>query len=124
MFPVDHNDWKFLYSEVPGNLKSLHNDGYKIVFITNQAGISKGKVKVEDYRTKAERIQQKLGVPLQLFCSTSDAGYFRKPRTGIWDWLEKEGNGGVKVDKVRSFYCGDAAGREAGWMVGKKKDFR
>ena len=33
-----------LFAEVPGKLKSLHADGYRIVFITNQAGIATGKV--------------------------------------------------------------------------------
>ena len=41
---------------------------------------------------------------------------FRKPRPGIWEWLELRGNG-VKVEKEESFYCGDAAGREAGLVV-------
>ena len=29
VFAVDKNDWKILYPEVPGKLKSLHNDGFK-----------------------------------------------------------------------------------------------
>lgn len=32
-------------------------------------------------------------------------------------------NGGVPVDVAKSFYCGDAAGREANWAPKKKKDF-
>eukprot|EP00299_Pterocystis_sp_00344_P013712 c6750_g1_i2.p1 GENE.c6750_g1_i2~~c6750_g1_i2.p1 ORF type:complete len:248 (-),score=72.24 c6750_g1_i2:407-1150(-) len=32
-------------------------------------------------------------------------------------------NGGVSVDMAASFYCGDAAGRLAGWKAGAKKDF-
>ena len=58
-----------------------------------------------------------------MFCSTTDGGYFRKPKPGIWEWMELQGNKGVKVDRGRSFYVGDAAGREAGWQSGKKKDF-
>lgn len=123
VFPVDANDWRLLYSEVPGKLKSLYSSGYKIVFITNQAGIAKGKVKVEDFKTKVERIQKKVGIPLQVFISTADQGYFRKPRMGIWEWLETHGNGDVSIDMSTSFYCGDAAGREKDWTLGKKKDF-
>ena len=44
VFGTDHHDWRLLYSEVPGKLKQLAKDGYRILFITNQAGIAKGKV--------------------------------------------------------------------------------
>ena len=37
-------------SEVPGKLKSLVSQGFKVVFITNQAGIAKGKLKQEDFQ--------------------------------------------------------------------------
>jgi len=40
VFPKDIHDWKILYPEVPGKLKKLSQDGFKIVFITNQAGIA------------------------------------------------------------------------------------
>lgn len=123
VFPKDIHDWKILYSEVPGRLKKLSKDGFKIVFITNQAGIARGKMTVEEFRMKATRIREKLGVPLQVFVSTADKGFFRKPRTGIWNWLERHGNCGVKVDRSQSFYCGDAAGRDKDWLPGKKKDF-
>jgi bifunctional polynucleotide phosphatase/kinase len=45
----------------------------------------------------------------------------RKPRPGIWWWLEQAGNENVPVDRDSSFYCGDAAGREAGWQGGARK---
>ena len=36
---------------------------------------------------------------------------FRKPNTGMWDFVCKSCNGEVKVDKSSSFFVGDAAGR-------------
>lgn len=36
---------------------------------------------------------------------------YRKPGTKMWDLLESN-NGGIKIDKKKSFYCGDAAGRK------------
>ena len=72
VFPLDHNDWKLLLSEVPGKLKDLHSDGFKIVVITNQAGVAKGKTKIEDFQTKVENIARKIGVPMQLWAITSE----------------------------------------------------
>jgi len=123
VFPTDINDWKILFSQVPGKLKALSSQGFKLVFITNQAGIAKGKLTVEQFQLKMSNLLARLGVSATVFCSTSDTGYYRKPRPGIWEWLEIRGNHGVVVDRNESFYCGDAAGRQVGWLTGKKKDF-
>ena len=123
VFPTDINDWKILYSEVPGKLKQLVAEGYKLVFITNQAGIAKGKLTVEQFQMKMTKLLARLGVPTMVFASISDVGYYRKPRPGIWEWLELRGNHGVVVDREKSFYCGDAAGRLVGHLPGRKKDF-
>ena len=77
MFPTDADDWKILYADVPGKLKELQSRGYKIVFITNQAGISRGKLKEADFMFKAENICKRLGTPIQLICSTNEGGLFR-----------------------------------------------
>ena len=108
VFPTDINDRKILYSEVSGKLKKLVADGYKLVFITNQAGIAKGKLTVEQFQTKMSKLPAKLGVSITVFASISDVGYYRKARTGIWEWMELRGNQGVVVDREKSFYCGDA----------------
>ena len=39
VFATSIDDWKIIYSEVPGKLKQLHEDGYKVIIFTNQAGI-------------------------------------------------------------------------------------
>jgi len=123
VFPTDIDDWKILYSEVPGKLKDLVENGYKLVLITNQAGIAKGKLTVEQFQMKMSKVLTRLGVPCMVFASISDIGYYRKPRPGIWEWMELKGNRGICVDRNKSFYCGDAAGRHAGYITGKKKDF-
>uniref|UniRef100_A0A8D8HAT3 Bifunctional polynucleotide phosphatase/kinase n=1 Tax=Culex pipiens TaxID=7175 RepID=A0A8D8HAT3_CULPI len=122
VFPKTIDDWQIAFPEVPGKLKTLHKNGFKIVIFTNQAGISKGKLKIEEFRTKIEALQAKLNLPMQVFISTGK-GKYRKPLTGMWDTLCQLKNDGVKVDKARSFYVGDAAGRpEVKKPVKRKKD--
>ncbi|KAJ9586248.1 hypothetical protein L9F63_020110, partial [Diploptera punctata] len=122
VFPKDYDDWKIVYSEIPGKLKQLHENGYKIVFMTNQAGIARGNTKVSSYKSKIERIVSKIGVPVQVFVSTGK-GFYRKPAPGMWNALVEQKNDGVPIDMTVSFFCGDAAGREANWAPKKKKDF-
>ncbi|XP_046649857.1 uncharacterized protein F21D5.5-like [Daphnia pulicaria] len=121
VFPTNCQDWKLNFSQVPGKLKQLIEDGFKIVFITNQAGLSNGKLKPLDFRKKLCDIRSKLGVPIQVFIS-SGSGKYRKPSTGMWIYLTDKANGSVPIELESSFYCGDAAGREAKWAPGKKKD--
>jgi bifunctional polynucleotide phosphatase/kinase len=89
VFPKNMDDWQIAFSEVPGKLKSLHQQGFKIVFFTNQAGISSGKTKAHEFKSKLERIVGKLGVPIQAFVATGK-GKYRKPLTGMWDMLCSE----------------------------------
>nr|XP_045608307.1 uncharacterized protein F21D5.5-like [Procambarus clarkii] len=120
VFPTDYNDWKILLSDVPGKLKQLYQDGYKIVFFTNQAGIATGKHTVAGVQNKISNIINKLGVPVQVFVSTGKSKY-RKPAIGMWNFFKNNANGGVDVDINESMYIGDAAGRPA--QGSKKKDF-
>ncbi|XP_065082814.1 uncharacterized protein F21D5.5 [Ochlerotatus camptorhynchus] len=123
VFPKTIDDWQIAFPEVPGKLKSLHKNGFKIVLFTNQAGIARGKLKIEDFKQKIGSIQAKLNIPFQVFVSTGK-GKYRKPLPGMWDTLCQLKNDGVKVDKARSFYVGDAAGRpEQKKPVKRKKDF-
>lgn len=120
VFAQNYDDWMILYSEIPGKLKQLYKDGYKIVIFTNQAGISRGKQTVSGIQKKICNIIEKLGVPIQAFVSTGK-GKWRKPCCGMWEFLQEEANGGVAVDMSKSMYIGDAAGRPAEGK--KKKDF-
>lgn len=37
---------------------------------------------------------------------------YKKPKSGMWDFMESSCNGKIKVDKKASIYVGDAAGRK------------
>ena len=122
VFPTHIGDWRLLYGEIPGKLKKLRAEGYKIVFFTNQMGIQRGKLKVEDFKGKIHNIIRKLNIPVQVFVSTGK-GPYRKPGLGMWKYLTQDANDGIAVDMDASMYIGDAAGRPADWEPKKKKDF-
>ncbi|KAF4103940.1 bifunctional polynucleotide phosphatase/kinase [Onychostoma macrolepis] len=120
VFPTSPDDWRILFPEIQPRLASLLKKGYKVVFFTNQMGISRGKLRPEVFKSKVEDILQTLQLPIQVFASTAP-GIYRKPVMGMWEHLCEKANGGVAVDVSQSFYVGDAAGRPANWAPGKKK---
>lgn len=103
-FPIDANDWMLICDEVKDIMKQLSKDGYSIVIITNQLGVSKGKTTIEELEIKLKAISEIIGVEIMSFVATNDDEY-RKPRTGIWDMIKSM----TKISKA--FYVGDAAGR-------------
>lgn len=121
VFPTSVDDWKLAFGTVTTMLKSKYADGFKIVILTNQAGVTSGKTKVSDIKKKIENIIKSLGIPVQAFIATGD-NCFRKPLTGMWQALCDHKNGNVPVDINRSYYVGDAAGRPENKAMKKKKD--
>jgi bifunctional polynucleotide phosphatase/kinase len=68
VFAVDKHDWKLLFDQVTSKVLQKLNDEdkFKIVLMTNQAGIGIGKVKIADFKDKVEAIAKALKVPLQV----------------------------------------------------------
>uniref|UniRef100_A0A1A9WC07 PNK FHA domain-containing protein n=1 Tax=Glossina brevipalpis TaxID=37001 RepID=A0A1A9WC07_9MUSC len=121
VFPKSSDDWMLNCENAPKKLKQLFNTGFKICFFTNQGGISKGKVNISEFKAKMQSIVQKLDVPIQVFIATGE-GYYRKPLPGMWEYLQKEANENVNIDKDQSFFVGDAAGRpEVGKGIHKRR---
>ncbi|XP_041979634.1 uncharacterized protein F21D5.5 [Aricia agestis] len=121
VFPVDTKDWTIAFPQVPKKIKEKFDEGYKIVILSNQSPIGSGRVKLEDFKVKIEKIVEKLNVPVQAYLATGK-GFYRKPGIGMWKVLSEKKNDGIEIDMKSSFYCGDAAGRLANWAPGKKKD--
>ena len=100
----------------------LWRDSFKIVFLTNQAGIDTGKVQPDQFRDKLTGIISKLGVPVQVFVSTRDSIY-RKPCCGMWNYLaEKVSNFQVRnrwMDEIWTiFLIGKRQhNRQYGWVL-------
>jgi len=93
-------------------LRSLREDGFVLVVVTNQAGIARGLYGVEEYQAVAAR----LGEVLEGAEAAVDATYFcphhpdatgpcecRKPATGMY----RQAAGEHGLDLAASFYVGD-----------------
>ncbi|ALC45460.1 CG9601 [Drosophila busckii] len=121
VFPKNTDDWQIIFPEVPDKLQRLHKDGFKICFFTNQGGIARGKIKLDDFKLKVKAIVKKLAVPVQVFIAVGN-GIYRKPLTGMWEHLKNEMNDNVEIRVERSFFVGDAAGRpETGKGITKQR---
>lgn len=110
--------WSLLYPSIPKRLQDYYNDGYKLVIFTNESNIDRWK------NSRQKAVDSKIGrlkgfmklvnVPMQVFIACAREGTgdsFRKPKDGMWIFLEQHFNKAVSIDKARSFYVGDAAGR-------------
>ncbi|AUV65330.1 NRK1 [Alphabaculovirus myunipunctae] len=96
-------DWKFKYTSVVQNFIDLLRSGYTIVVVTNQLGVTEGKVSAEEMRAKIEYVCTALSVPLVVMMATRKDRY-RKPRTGTMEYLlTRQPN----IKKRESFFCGD-----------------
>lgn len=105
-FPIDKNDWTWLYDIVPNILKDISKTHTVIIF-TNQNGLAKGKTKLEDLKFKFNSIQKSLNINM-IFVVADQEDIFRKPCIGMWEYILEKGLG---KDLSKSFYVGDAAGR-------------
>ncbi|RKO91403.1 polynucleotide kinase 3 phosphatase-domain-containing protein [Blyttiomyces helicus] len=127
------DDWKFFSTSVPERLLKAHEDGFRVVIFSNQKGILEGRSsakqafvgRVENVVKALEthcRKESKSLFPVLVLAGCGN-DWFRKPRLGMWDHVEEEHRAVAPLDRSRSFYVGDAAGRPAAWMPGHKKDF-
>ncbi|KAF5372986.1 hypothetical protein D9758_001788 [Tetrapyrgos nigripes] len=110
--------WEWWREMVPSRLKELHNEGFSIIIISNQAlkpaALVNWKRKIESFAASMS------STPFQLFAATAKDNY-RKPMLGMWQELTRiYKKDGVEIDKSNSFYIGDAAGR---LYPGGKADF-
>ena len=98
---------------------SLHENGHNIVIFTNQGGVHSGQTTLTELRTKFAAIQSHLDIPLCFLAAIGKDDKFRKPSPGMFNHYLSLVSG--NIDKMSSFYCGDAAGRPA--TSQRKKDF-
>jgi bifunctional polynucleotide phosphatase/kinase len=125
-FAKDANDWCWWHGAVSEKLKSLHEEGYLVVILSNQSGISLRnsggpKIKADrfiQFKQKAGAVFNSLNIPISIYAAT-EKDRFRKPMTGMWKEFLKDQKV-ESVDLSKSVFVGDAGGRIAGTFNGQK----
>ncbi|KAK7425094.1 DNA kinase/phosphatase Pnk1 [Neonectria punicea] len=124
------SDWKWWDNGVPGRLRELYQDGYRVVILSNQGGLKlhfdanyKGpkasvQKRVGEFKQKCSAVLSSLDLPTTVYAATSQDIY-RKPRTGMWTELCDDYDI-EDVDLENSIFVGDAGGRTA--SLGKGTD--
>lgn len=116
-FGTDKDDWKFIYSNDRMKRKMTGTDTSIICIISNQLGVSKGKVNDRELLFKFSNIITSLSKILEnkficLFGAFQDDLY-RKPRTKSLEYIVSVLQPYAKfnsIDYENSYYVGDAAG--------------
>ena len=109
-FPLNSDDWKFLFDNVKNVLNDYEKDNYSIIIISNQGGIALGKQTIEQWIDKISKIQKSLGIDIYVFCSINQNKYRKPYPTWFNEFIPKDIQ--LNIDRKRSFYCGDACGRK------------
>lgn len=105
-FAVDNKDWEFKYDTTDKIIKKYIKKKYAIIFITNQNGLKTDSQK-DDWKEKMNSVIEKLEIDVLILSSTLKNGY-RKPMPLFFrNYISHS-----KFDFEKSFYCGDAIGRE------------
>lgn len=87
------------HETVPRKLEEYHNQGYRLIIFTNQAGIEKQHTKLEDIKRKCEKLIEEVKAPMFVFIATGE-NQFRKPSTAMFDFFVENCNQNVEVDTV------------------------
>lgn len=106
-------DWTLLFDMVPITINDLVNKGYAIIIFTNQSGMSKKDYDIETWKNNLASVIDRIFKNVKTYyCAIYVAkkyDLYRKPNLGLWSVMKTDLN--VKISK-KSFFCGDAAGRE------------
>jgi HAD superfamily hydrolase (TIGR01662 family) len=103
-------DLQLWSSTVLEKIRSLHDEGYRLVLITNQGGIQTqldGK-KATFIRSVIDWLAHEVDRPFNAVASCSKTNGFHKPLAGMWSIAEQKFNGGAEFDLSQSFYVGDS----------------
>lgn len=111
----------FWHHQVQAKLNELHQQNIGIVLFTNQLGITtkKGK-RLEIFTKKVKWFLDQFDFPIKVYAGIAEDP-FRKPSKVMWNYFVKNDNSGIKLDKSKCMYIGDAAGRKHDFSCSDRK---
>ncbi|MCJ1485322.1 hypothetical protein MMC06_005496 [Schaereria dolodes] len=123
-------DWRWWHVCVPGALKKLYDEGFLIVVLSNQGGISlksdpktvkSDQKRLSVFKAKATSVFAQLAIPISIYAATT-RDIYRKPRPRMWDVMldDHDLDVGEGPNLVHSVFVGDAGGRAK--RIGFKED--
>lgn len=132
-FARSSNDWRWFNSETLPTLQRLSHDHLLVIF-TNQGGVvaNRANKSYTNFTGKVNQIvseiHKSISSDILVFAASKKPKVssnhdlsIRKPEIGMWTELVKYLESlGVAVDLARSFYVGDAAGREGDFLNSDK----
>lgn len=129
VFPIDHTDWQWWSNTVCHKLQHAHQNGYRIVVVSNQCGISNqstGHIKQQELYQKVHDIvcsSELCHIPFIVYLAGANDQY-RKPSSHMYQHFIKHYNNNI-IHCTTSLFIGDAAGRVHQWDGNHttKKDF-
>ena len=97
-----------IFPGVPEALRRLKSNGFKLIIITNQSGIGRGLITLEQYRAVEADVLRQLGdglIDATYFCPDVPGQHstYRKPAPGMIVDATRE----HQIDLSRSFLIGD-----------------
>lgn len=99
-FPKDIDDWEWLRPNVPEVIKAYYARGYAVYIVTNQS---------KEWKVKhIEIVMAELHIPLTICVARDKAEY--KPSPFLYNEALSDDQR-QKLDTHKSFFCGDALGR-------------
>ena len=108
-FSKSVDDWRWITEKVPEILEKYYDNGYCIVIISNQTRNTKMKLQ------QIINVLSTLKIPSLISVGYEDID--KKPNRTMFDLIKKD----KKIDMNKSFYVGDALGRQGDWSDSDKK---
>jgi bifunctional polynucleotide phosphatase/kinase len=107
-FSKSLDDWRWITDKVPDILQKYYDNGYCIVIISNQSRNTKMKLE------QIFNVLSTLKIPSLISVGYEDID--KKPNRTMFDIIKKTKN----IDMDKSFYVGDALGRQGDWSDSDK----
>ena len=108
-FSKSLDDWRWITEKVPEILEKYYNNGYCIIIISNQTRNTEMKLQ------QIINVLSTLKIPSLISVGYEDID--KKPNRTMFDLIKKD----KKIDMNKSFYVGDALGRQGDWSDSDKK---